>query len=60
MSLAETKALALSFLQSKVFEDAFVHGINPEALCAGLGAQQSIACARQRRLARWTAGRPLI
>lgn len=30
MSLAETKTLASSFLQSKVFEDAFVHGINPD------------------------------
>ncbi|MBZ2208579.1 OST-HTH/LOTUS domain-containing protein [Massilia soli] len=29
-TLAETQALASSFLQSKVFEDAFVHGINPD------------------------------
>lgn len=29
-SLAETQTLASSFLQSKAFEDAFVHGINPE------------------------------
>jgi hypothetical protein len=29
-SLAETKALASSFLQSKLFEDMFVHGINPD------------------------------
>jgi hypothetical protein len=29
-SLAETKALASSFLQSKAFEDAIVHGVNPE------------------------------
>lgn len=30
MSLAETQALASSFLQSKSFEDMFVHGINPD------------------------------
>ena len=29
-SLAETQALASSFLQSKSFEDMFVHGINPD------------------------------
>jgi hypothetical protein len=29
--LAESQALASSFLQSKAFEDAFVHGINPDA-----------------------------
>ena len=29
-SLAETQALASSFLQSKFFEDMFVHGINPD------------------------------
>lgn len=29
-SLAETQALASSYVQSKAFEDAFVHGINPD------------------------------
>lgn len=29
-TLAETQALASSFLQSKSFEDMFVHGINPD------------------------------
>ena len=29
-TLAETQALASSFLQSKTFEDMFVHGINPD------------------------------
>lgn len=30
MSLEETRALMASYVQSKVFEDAFVHGINPD------------------------------
>lgn len=35
---AESLSLMLPFVESKDFEDAFVHGINPTAHCVGRGA----------------------
>ncbi|HEX9172165.1 MAG TPA: hypothetical protein VF861_05840 [Telluria sp.] len=36
-SVAKSQALALSYVQSRAFEDAVVHGINPDGSVAGRG-----------------------